>query len=480
MRPEWTPKPGDRMVRHPRRAELRPVTVTVDARKANSRALSTPFMVIYIFAGLVAVGAALLSLPFANREEGAAPLLDALFTATSAVTVTGLVLRDTADYWSVAGQIILAALIFVGGLGFMTLAAFGLVVAGQRVTLSQRMLIHESLGGALLGMGHGGLVRLAVGIVAFAAGAQALGFAILAVRFLALYPPEKAILTAMFHSVSAFNNAGFIFFSEPEGMAAFQRDGTVIGVTAAMIFLGAIGYGVLIDTIANRRFRLFGLTTKLVLIFTAAMTLIGFGVFMAFEYANPDTLGPLPVSQKITTSIFESISGRTAGFTTLDYARTEQQTNFMVSALMFIGGASASVAGGIKVNTLAVIIVSALSTMRGRAGASAFGREIPPEQVRRALVLGAVSTALVFTIVLALSVTDGHLDFLHLFFESVSAFGTVGLSAGITAELSRWGTLIIIAAMFIGRLGPFTIGIAMAQRSGGDRYRFAEERVTIG
>ena len=480
MSSEWTPKPGDRMVRHPRRAELMPITVTVDVRKVNSRALSTPLMVIYIFAGLVGIGALLLSLPFASRAEGSAPLIDAVFTATSAVTVTGLVVEDTASYWSVGGQLILAALIFIGGLGFMTLAAFGLVVAGQRVTLSQRMLIHESLGGALLGMGHGGLVRLTMGIVTFAAATQALGFIVLAIRFSVIYSPEKAILTAMFHSVSAFNNAGFIFFSEPEGMAAFQRDGTVIGVTAAMIFFGAIGYGVLIDTIANRRFRLFGLTTKLVLIFTFLMILVGFGVFMAFEYSNQDTLGPLPVSQKITTSIFESISGRTAGFTTLDYSRTEQQTNFMVSALMFIGGASASVAGGIKVNTLAVIIVSALSTMRGRMGASAFGREIPPDQVRRALVLGAVSTAILFAIVLALSVSDGDLDFLHLFFESASAFGTVGLSAGITSELSRWGTLIIAAAMFIGRLGPFTIGIAMAQQASADRYRFAEERVTIG
>ena len=480
MRPAWTPKPGDRMVRHPRRAELRPVTVTVDARKVNSRALSTPLMVIYIFAALVAIGAALLSLPFATRGEGAAPLVDALFTATSAVTVTGLVVQDTADYWSAGGQIVLAALIFIGGLGFMTLAAFGLVVAGQRVTLSQRMLIHESLGGALLGMGHGGLARLAVGIVVFAAAAQALGFVILAIRFSMIYPLDQAMLTAMFHSVSAFNNAGFIFVSEPEGMAAFQRDGTVVGVTAFMIFLGAMGYGVLLDAIANRRFRLFGLMTKLVLIFTAALIAVGFCVFMAFEYSNPNTLGPLPVSQKITTSIFESVSGRTAGFTTLDYAETRQQTNFMVSGLMFIGGASASVAGGIKVNTLAVIIVSTLSTMRGRAGASAFGREIPPEQVRRALVLGAISTAMVFTVVLALSVSDGQLDFLHLFFESVSAFGTVGLSAGITSELSRWGMFIIIAAMFVGRLGPFTIGIAMSQHSSSDRYRFAEERVTIG
>ncbi len=468
------------MVRHPRREELRPVTVTVETRKVNSRALTSPLIVIYVFAGLIAAATLLLMLPFTHHGEGATPFMTALFTATSAVTVTGLTVQDTPTYWTTGGQIILAAIIFVGGLGFMSLATFALVVAGQRVTLSQRLLIRESLGGDLLGMGHGGLVRLTVGIVIFAVGVQLLGFVILAVRFWFLYPPERALTLALFHSISSFNNAGFVFFGESAGMGAFQMDGTVIGVTAGMIFMGAISYGVLMDVLLNRRFRLFGLTTKLVLTLTAATILIGFGIFMTFEYRNPQTLGPMPVSQKVTTSIFESVSGRTAGFTTFDYSETEHETNFMISGLMFIGGASASVAGGIKINTLAVILVAVVSTIRGRDSASAFGREIPSEQVRRALVLGAISTGIVFTIVVALSISDGDHDFLFLLFESVSAFGTVGLSAGITSFLSQWGQLILVAAMFVGRLGPFTIGLAMAQKGSTDMYRFARERVTIG
>ena len=480
MRPNWTPKPGDRMVRHPRRAELSPVTVTVGTRKIHSRALASPMIVIYVFAGLIAISTLLLSLPFTHHGEGFTPFTDALFTATSAVTVTGLVVRDTQHYWTTGGQILIVGIIFIGGLGFMSLATFALVAIGQRVTLPQRMLLKESLGGDLLGVGPGGLVRLTVGIVVFAVTAQLLAFAILAVRFWFIYPPGEALLSALFHAVSAFNNAGFNFLPGDAGMAAFQTDGTVIGVTAGMIFLGAIGYGAMIDVVVRRRFRLFGLTTKLVLVLTAATILVGIAIFMVFEYRNPDTLGPLPVSQKVTTAVFESVSGRTAGFSTIDYSKTEEETNFMVTSLMFVGGASASVAGGIKVNTLAVILVAILSTIRGRAQASAFGREIPAEQVLRALVLGAISTAIVFTVAVALSISDGALEFIDLFFESVSAFGTVGLSAGITSQVSQWGRLILIVAMFVGRLGPFTIGIAMAQRTAVDRYRFAQERVTIG
>ncbi len=480
MRRSWTPKPGDRVVRHPRRVELSPVTVLVDTRKVQHKALASPMIVIYVFIGLIISGTLLLSLPFNHYGGGFTPFMDALFTATSAVTVTGLIVKDTSTYWTLGGQLVIAGIIFVGGLGFMSLATFALVAIGQRVTLPQRMLLKESFGGDLLGVGPSGLVRLTVGIVIFAVGTQLLGFVILAIRFWFIYPPDRALLMALFHSISAFNNAGFIFLTEEGGLTAFQNDGTVIGVTAGMIFLGAISYGVVIDLVTRRRFRLFGLTTKLVLVLTGATILVGIGTFLVFEYRNPDTLGPLPVSQKLTTAVFESVSGRTAGFTTLDYSETEDETNFMLTGLMFIGGASASVAGGIKVNTLAIILVAVLSTMRGRTFASIFGREIPSEQVRRALVLGAISTAIVFSVIVALSITDDGMDFLDLFFESVSAFGTVGLSTGITPMLSQWGQIILVLAMFIGRLGPFTIGIAMAQSATIDNYRFVQERVTIG
>lgn len=481
MRAPWNPKPGDQVVRQPRQVELGPVSIDVEQRETTPRAFATPLILIYSFAALVLVATLLLALPFTHQgENGLDHLFIALFTATSAVTVTGLVVQDTATYWTTSGQLIIAGIIFVGGLGFMTLATFAIVLIGQQVSLSHRLVVQESFGGDLLGVGHGGLVRLVVGIVTFAVVSQIIAFSVLAIRFWSLYPPAEALTQASFQAVSAFNNAGFIIFPHEEGLAAFQTDGVVIGITAFMIFLGSISYGVIFDVVRHRRFRLFGLTTKLVLALTAVMILLGVAIFMVFEYRNPETLGNMPLSQKITTSVFESVSGRTAGFSTLDYAETEQETNFMMTGLMFIGGASASVAGGLKVNTLAVVLVAVFSTIRGINTTSAFGREIPARQVRSALVIGAIATAIVFVVIVSLSITDGAFDFLDLFFEGVSAFGTVGLSTGITSALSPWGQLILIAAMFVGRVGPFTIGIAMAQQPDLDRYRFVEERVTIG
>jgi trk system potassium uptake protein TrkH len=475
VRQAWEPRPGDRLIRHPRQEEIGPVRLTVGQRRVQSRAGTSPLIIIYIFAVLVAIGTALLLLPFTHHGGGFTPFMVALFTATSAVTVTGLVIENTTTYWTQGGQIILLGLMFVGGLGFMTLATFLIILLGQRVTLSQRLLVRESLGVSQLG----GLVRMTVGIVLVAVGIQLVGFVALAIRFWFLYTPGEAIWQAAFHAVSGFNNAGFVALKEQDGLADFQADGTVLAVMGILIILGGISYGVIVEVVRRRRFSLFGLNTKLILVVTPLLLAFGMGVFLLFEYQNPDTLGPLPLGQKLSTSLFESIS-KTAGFTTVDYGATEKQTNFVFTSLMFVGGASASVAGGIKINTLAVVLVAMLSTMRGRSHASLFSREIPDVQVRRALLVGAIATAFVFSIVALLTVSNSDFDFLDLFFESVSAFGTVGWSTGITPQLSDWGHLILVVAMFVGRIGPFTVGLAMAQRTESDPYRFAQERVTIG
>ena len=455
---------------------MSPVRLTVPTRRVPSRALASPLLIIYAFAGLITLGTLLLLLPFAHHGSGVTPFIDALFTATSAVTVTGLVVQDTATYWTRTGHVFILALMFVGGLGFMTIATFLLILIGQRVTLSQRLLVRESLGVNQLG----GLVRLTIGIVLVAAGIQLAGFVGLFIRFSFLYSPAEAIWQAVFHAVSGFNNAGFVALREPGGVASFQGDEAFLGIMTILIILGGLGYWVIVDVVMVRKFSLFTLTTKLVLILSAALLLIGFIVFLASEYQNQETLGPLPLDQKLVVSIFESASGRTAGFSTVDFGATEQHTNFFFTSLMFIGGASASVAGGIKVNTMAVVLVAMLSTIRGRSHASAFGREIPDSHVQRAMIIGAVSTALVFFVALMLVFSQSGFDFIDLFFESVSAFGTVGLSTGLTRELSSWGHFILIITMFVGRLGPFTIGLAMAQRTEGDIYRYAQERVTIG
>lgn len=478
----WRPKPGDRVVRTPREELIGPVHYTVTARRVQSRALASPLVLAYVFAGLIALGTALLMLPFTHVGGGFTPFLDALFTATSATTVTGLVTKDTAEYWTRAGQVVILLLMFVGGLGFMSIATFLLILIGQRVTMAQRLLVKESLQVDQLG----GLAKLAIQIVLVATIIQLVGFIILSVRFSTLYSPAEALWQGLFHSVSGFNNAGFIALPTDGptsgSLSEFQLDKIVLGVIGGLIFLGAISYRVMVDVVRFRRFSLFTLNSKLVLILT--FTLIGIGAFVFFfsEYNNDKTLGALSVGDKAVVSVFESISGRTAGFTTVDYGETEQHTNFFYTSLMFIGGASASVAGGIKINTIAVVLVAVLSTLRGSATATAFGRQIPQGQVQRAMTIGAVATMLVFVTALMLTFSEAPkgFPFIDLLFESVSAFGTVGLSTGLTTDLSRWGHLILIVSMFVGRVGPVTLALAMVQLGERDLYRFARERVMIG
>jgi trk system potassium uptake protein TrkH len=459
---------------------MSPVRLTITSRRVQSRALASPLIIIYAFVGLIALGTLLLLMPFSHHGGGLAPFIDALFTATSAVTVTGLVIQDTATYWTRTGQVFILAMMFIGGLGFMTIATFLLILIGHRATLTQRLLVKDSLQIDQLG----GLVRLTIGIVLVAAGIQLVGFVALLARFSLLYSPAEAVWQAVFHAVSGFNNAGFVVVPEGASMAAFKEDKVVLGILAALIFLGAISYWVMVDLVKFRRFSLFTLTSKLVLVLTLVLTLSGALVFFFSEYDNDDTLGQLSVEDKVVVSVFESISGRTAGFSTVSYGETAQHTNFFFTALMFIGGASASVAGGIKVNTLAVVLVAVLSTIRGSGHASAFGREIPRAQVQRAMSIGAVAIAFVFLVGLMLtfaeSTAGGQFAFIDLLFEIVSAAGTVGLSTGLTAELSKWGHIILIGSMFLGRVGPLTLALYMAQSGERDLYRYAQERVTIG
>ncbi|MEE2884367.1 MAG: potassium transporter TrkG [Chloroflexota bacterium] len=475
VREGWSLKPGDRVVRHPRQDEIQPIQLTVPTPKVPSRALGSPLLIIYAFAGLIVIGTFLLLMPF-TTEGGEVSVQVAAFTAASAVTVTGLVVKDTAEYWTRGGQIIILSLMFIGGLGFMTIGTFLLILIGQKVTLSQRLLVKESLGVNQIG----DLAQLTVGIVILAVAIQLIGFIALLSKFILLYPLSEAVWQAAFHAISGFNNAGFVALNEEAGLTRFRSDWLVLGTIGILSLLGAISYWVIVDVMKERSFALLTLTAKLVLIFTFVLVISTAIVFFFFEYDNPNTLASMSLSDKILTSLFESISGRTAGFTPIDFGQTKEETNFFMSGVMFIGGASGSVAGGIKINTFAIIVIAVLAAVRGRSHASIFAREIPQSLVQRALVIGAVSISFVFLVVVALSFSETDFDFIDLFFEGVSAAGTVGLSTGITPDLSSVGQIILMIAMFIGRLGPLAIGLAMAQRTEPDIYRYAQEQVTIG
>jgi len=476
LRESWTPKPADRVVRHPREDDIQPIRLTITPRRVPSKFTATPLLMVYTFLGFIAVGTLLLLLPFTHHGPGFTPFMTALFTSTSAITVTGLVVEDTALYWTRFGQVVILGLIYVGGLGFMTTATFMMILIGQRVTLAQRLLVRESLMINQLGS----MVRLTVGIVIVATLIQVVGFLALFGRFFFMYPAPEAVWQAAFHAVSAFNGAGFVVLREVDQLLAFRGDTLIMGTMAALIFIGALSYLVIIDLVRLRKFALFTLNTKLVLVMTLALTLIAIVGFLLAEYSNVDTLGPLSIKDKVVSSIFQGISMRTAGFTIAELNYANPHTNVLTSVLMFIGGASASVAGGLKVNTLAIILLSVIALVRGRNNVSAFGRELPASLVQRAMVLGTVSIAFMFFVVLLLTISESTAGLNEILFEAASAFGTVGLSIGLTPNLSVMGEWIIIVTMFIGKLGPLTIGLTMAQRSERDLYRYPQERVTIG
>ena len=511
MRDPWRPKPGDRVVRHPREEQVSPVRLTVTPRRTPSSALASPLILVYAFTGLIALGTLLLLLPFTHHvktvvsevsdptqeiilvdarkiqpeaelgdrvDGGFTPFVDALFTATSAATVTGLTTRDTPTYWTRTGHVIILALMYVGGLGFMTIVTFMLVLMGQRVTIPQRLVVKDSYQIDQLG----GLAWLTVRVVVVVTAIQIAGFLALAARFLYEYPPAEAIWHAVFQAVSAFNGGGFATLPESSSLSAFQADKAVLGTMGVLILLGAVGYWVLADVARHRRFSLFTLNTKLVLILTLVLTLLGALVFFSSEHDNLASLGPLSVADKAIVSVFEAISGRTAGFSTVDYGETAQHTNSFFILLMFIGGASASVAGGIRVNTLGVTVVGVLSTLRASGHASAFGREIPQAQVQRAVTIIAVGAIFVLLLSLMLAFTESGkgFPFLYLVFDNVSGAGTVGLSTGVTGQMTRWGHLILIISMLVGKTGPSTLSLFMDQRGERDLYRYGQEKVTIG
>ncbi len=479
-------RPRDSVIRHPRLAEVQPVYSGEVTPRRPSRAFTPPFLLLYGFLFLIAVGGVLLAMPFAsNQGELTSPVV-AFFTATSAVTVTGHTAVSTANHWSAFGQTVIFALMLVGGLGFMVSATFVLVLIGQQASLNQQLALRETVGGEQLG-GLRAITRNIVLVV----------FLIYAVGAAAMFPPLREITglgvletawQAVFLSVSSFNNAGFSILpeiSDARSLAILERSWPIQGMMGSLIIVGCIGWTTLVDLYRNRRFSRFSLDTKLVLVGSGALWLIGFGAFLLAEYISVGVGDYHNFLEKMGSSLFHSVSGRTAGFVIQDFHQAEDFTKLIYTFLMFVGGASGSVAGGIKVNTLAVIVVAVISSIRARPQAEAFGREVPQAQVLRAIAVAGLGLSIIVVAVPALTIVEaealraGQLKFLNLFFDTVSAFATNGSSTGIVPNLTVTSQAILALLMFIGRIGPLTLALALTPQET-TVYRFARERVKIG
>jgi trk system potassium uptake protein len=471
-------RPGDRRIRVER---LRPQEFVVKAPKRLRRAPAPAFSLLILFLVLISAGTVLLTLPISAANGSSTRFVDALFTATSAACVTGLVVLDTATHWSPFGQVVILLLIQAGGFGIMAGSTLLLTLfIGRRTTLRDRILVQESLGGLELGTVTTVLKRIAIfTVVAEVAGAVVLGIAFTSGPEAGPPGDPLGIWWGVFHSISAFNNAGFDLTGGFRSLAPFVDDWVVLLTIAILLSLGGLGFAIVGDAVDRRQWSRMALETKLVLATTAAL-LVGGALLIGFsEWSNPVTLGALPAEQRMLNAFFESATLRTAGFTALDTSAFTEASLFVVMALMFIGGASGSTAGGIKVNTFSVLLIAIASTVRGQPSAMAFGRRIQHAVVYRALAVALLAIAFVFVIGLGLTLTT-EATFVQTLFESVSAFGTVGASTGITPELTDPARLIMAFAMFVGRLGPLTLVLALAARARPLPFRPAVESVRIG
>lgn len=456
-------------------SRLRPWRVPLPLAPRNRAGGLSPLVLVYGFGGLIALGTLLLALPISSKSGDFTPPIDAFFTATSAVCVTGLVVVDTGTYWSSFGQGVILALIQVGGFGFMASATLLLLLFGRRIGLRERMLIAGSLGIGTLG----GLVKLVRRMALFALVCEVLGAALLYLRFSGEGSVPGAVWESVFQSVSAFNNAGFDVFGDFRSMQDFRSDVPVVLITAALVIIGGISFVFVANAVKARRFGRLSFDSKIVLVTTVSLLGLGMVVFLVTEYASESTLGPLSVPEKLLVAFFQSVTPRTAGFTTVDIGQIADYTLFFTILLMFVGGAAGSTAGGVKVNTFGMLMATIWSSIRGREHAGAFGREFVVQQVHRALAVVMLSLGLISIVVLVLTITE-EFRFLNLFFETVSAFGTVGLSTGITPELTTAGKAIIMVTMFVGRLGPLALALALIQRQRTSLYRYPHETIRIG
>jgi trk system potassium uptake protein TrkH len=433
------------------------------------------------FGVIILIGSLLLTLPmFTNSGEGT-PFIDALFTATSATCVTGLTTLTTSEHWNMGGQLIILGLIEVGGLGFMMMPFIFFAVMKRKVGLMTRIIISESLN--LDGLS--GVIKLMYYILRFAIGFQLLGAILLAVDFIPTYGIGKGIWYAIFHSISAFCNAGFDLFGD--SLVGFQGNAYVLLVISGLIIAGGLGFIVWQDLMAFRKTKKLSLHSKLALTVSISLLIFGTIVFYISESGGRFIVNDTSPINRFANMLFMSVTARTAGYFSVDYGNVSQAGILFTIVLMFIGGTSGSTAGGLKTTTFGVLLIQTISMLKGRVHAEAFHRTIRPSVVSRALTLFFITLTLCIAVTMVMSVTEVLPRFRgieYLLFETFSAFGTVGLTMGLTPSLSLMGKLLIIALMYIGRVGILTVGFSLTMRlmkkANGGHYKLPEESVIIG
>jgi len=447
--------------------------------RKHSKATNPTKIIALVFAGIILTGTLLLSLPVASRSGISCGFRPALFTATSATCVTGLVLYDTWTQWSGFGQAVIISLIEIGGLGFMSAASMVVFLFRKKVGLKQRMVMAQAL--SLTDME--GVVRLQKLVLMGSLSIQSVGALILMLRFLPEYGFATALKWGVFHAVSAFCNAGFDIFgciTPGASLIEFNSDPIVILTLGALVVVGGLGFLVWQEVITVRKWKSLSVYTRLVLLTTLSLLLIGWLCFCLLEWDNPGTLGSMSTGDKLLNGLFQSVTVRTAGFAAVDQALLTDAGKAVSMVLMLIGGSSGSTAGGIKTVTMVVLVLFLATRARGKSTVCAFKRTIPDSQVMDAMTISSIVVGLAVFGAIFITATS-PVSFVDAAFESVSALATVGLTAGVTTNLSIPAQFLIILYMYFGRVGVLTIslGFLMGDKAE-ERFRYAQTNLLIG
>lgn len=434
-------------------------------------------IVVTAFGYVVAAGTALLMLPVATESGESSDFVTALFTATTSVCVTGLVVTDTAGHWSTFGELVILALVQVGGLGIMTLASLLGLLITRRIGLRMRLTAQAES----KALGTGDMRRVLTGVALVSLTFETVTATVLTIRFATGYgyDIDSAAYHGVFHAITAFNNAGLALY--PDSLTRFATDPWICVTVCLAVLAGGLGFPVWIELWRHSRGMLhrWSLHAKITLSTTALLLVLGTVAITTLEWNNPDTLGRFGVGGRLLTGFFHAVMPRSAGYNVLDVGEFRPGTLLVNDILMFIGGGSASTAGGIKVTTFALLAFVTLTEIRGEPTVHVMGRKVPATAQRQALAVAllSVGTVMVATLFL-LTTTPFGLDV--VLFEVISAFGTVGLSTGITPHLSGAATVVLTLLMFLGRIGPITLASALALREHTRRYELPEERPIVG
>ncbi len=434
----------------------------------------TPYQVLVSgFAGLILAGAILLTTPWASQSGEGTNFLDALFTATSAVCVTGLVVVDTGTHYSLFGQIVIIMLIQFGGLGVMTVSTLLAVMLGKKIQLRERLLIQEATNNLELS----GVVRLTLYIIKVTLLVEFIGGTVLAVRWYQDYG-AKGIFYGYWHGVSAFCNAGFDLFGGFRSITPYVGDPAVVFAIAGLIVVGGIGFTVIADVWNHRSFRQLSLHSKLAVSVSGLLIILGAVLIIAFE-SGGKVFAELSPAAKVLAGFFQSVTARTAGFNTVDIGGLREGTLLIIILLMYIGASPSSTGGGIKTTTAGIIAASVFSFVRGKKEVELFHRHVTQASIAKAVAVAVISAGLIIVVTLAMTLTE-QAPLVNILFEVTSAFGTVGLSTGITPNLSAAGKLLLIFTMFAGRVGTLTLVLSLALKKQNGILHYPEGKVIIG